>query len=446
MSAEKLLDLAHQVIRAAEADVTEVVVIREAVTLTRYANNRVHQNTHVDSLSLGVRLTRGRKQGTGWTQNPDREGLLNLVQRVSRNLAYLPDDPDLPEPYGPAHTEQEWHHREPAPQELAEVAHRVFQHAGNQRQAFGMVSGARVEHVYLNTAGAEGYRVFTDALLNVSMKTDDGGSGWAQAAAPSLADLPVDETAERAARKADLSRNPEPLEPGEYPVILEPLAFSELLDYLAFLGFSGRRVYERRSPLGPHFGSRLFSPNFTLWDDPLRDDLFPYAFDWEGVPRQKRLLVDAGTPTAPLYNLRWARKAGAHTTGHAVYPFADWIVPTHLVVAPGTTPAQDLLKLASPAILVTRFWYTNVEDPMSVTLTGMTRDGTFLVKNGQVVKGIRNLRFTQSVMELLQQPFVLSREQERISETLFYDLHLPMGSLIPWAFFERFRFTGATQF
>lgn len=446
MSAEELLDLAHQVIRASEADATEVVIVRETVTLTRYANNRVHQNTHDDTLYLGVRLTRGQKQGTGWVFRPDRTGILQLVQEVADRLQHLPDDPDLPEPYGPSRTVQSWQHEAPTPAELAEVARRVFQHAGSRRLAFGMVSGARVEHVYLNSAGAEGYRVFTDALLNVSMKTDDGGSGWAQAAAPALADLPVDEMAERAARKADLSAHPEPLEPGEYPVILEPLAFGELLDYLMFLGFSGRRVYEKRSPLTGRFGQQVFSRNLTVLDDPVNPDLFPYAFDWEGVPRKTRTLIQEGVPTAPLYNLRWAKKAGAETTGHAVYPFADWITPTHLVVQPGATPARDLLKLADEAILVTRFWYTNVEDPMQVTLTGMTRDGTFLVRNGEIVKGVRNLRFTQSVMDLLQQPVVLSRERERLSETLFYGMHLPMGSLVPWAFFERFRFTGATQF
>ncbi len=446
MSAEELFDLAHQVIRASEADVTEVVVIRESVTLSRYANNRIHQNTHTDSLSLGIRLTRGQKQGTGWTHRPDREGLLRLLRQVSEQLAYLPEDPDLPEPYGPAQTHQEWHEHPATPQELADVAHKVFQYAGSRRRAFGMVSSARVEHVYLNSAGAEGYRPFTDVLLNVSMKTDEGGSGWAQASAPSLARLPVDETAERAARKADLSSHPEPLEPGEYPVILEPLAFEELLDYLAFLGFSGRAVLEKRSPLADKFGQPVFSPHLTLWDDPLNPDLFPYAFDWEGVPRQRRDLVRQGVPVSPVYNLRWAKKAGTQSTGHAVYPFADWIVPTHLVVQPGETPARDLLRLADPAILVTRFWYTNVEDPMSVTLTGMTRDGTFLVKNGEIVKGIRNLRFTQSVMDLLSSPFVLSREREMVSGTLFYGFRLPMGSLIPWVFFERFRFTGATQF
>jgi len=446
MSAEELFDLAHQVLRASEAEATEVVVIREDVILTRYANNRIHQNTRTDTLVVGVRLTEGRKQGTGWLHRPDPEGIRHLVHQVQGSLAYVPEDPEIPEPFGPARTIQEWHEDPATPEELAEVARRVFQHAGDERQAFGMVSTARVEHVYLNSAGAEGYRPFTDVLLNVSMKAEGGGSGWAQAAAPSLQALAVEETAERAARKADLSRHPEPLEPGVYPVILEPLALSELLAYLAFLGFSGRRVLERRSPLAGRFGQRVFSPLLTLEDHPLDPTLFPYAFDWEGVPRRRLTLVDQGVPTQPVYNRRWARKAGTESTGHAVFPFTDWISPTHLVVHPGQTPARDLLHLADRAILVTRLWYTNVEDPMTLTLTGMTRDGTFLVEKGNIVKGVRNLRFTQSVMDLLKGPFVFSRERERVSETLFYDFRLPAGSLVPWAFFEAFRFTGVTQF
>ena len=254
------------------------------------------------------------------------------------------------------------------------------------------------------------------------------------------------DVAKRALDKCIQSQNPTDIKAGTYPVILEPLAFEEIITMLGFYAFSARTVNEKRSCLTGKFGTRFFNERFTLYDNPLNPEAFPITFDWEGTVKRNMILVDHGVPLQPLYNLRMAKIDGTESTGHAIYPFMNFIATTHIAVQPGDRSFKEMLRNIERGILVSRMWYVNLIDPMTMTITGMTRDGTFLIEKGEVVKPIKNLRFTVSLVDLLKSDLEFSREVELISPTTFYSFRYPMGRFIPYVFFPEFNFSGVTMF
>jgi PmbA protein len=246
---------------------------------------------------------------------------------------------------------------------------------------------------------------------------------------------------ERAARKAVDAREPRDLPPGAYPVVLEPNAAGVMVQWLGWLGFGAKAYDEGRSFLVGRLGQRVCSPLVTIVDDATAADAIGVGFDFEGVPKRRVTLIDEGVAASLVYDFRSAARHGVEPTGHGLpAPSSEGALPLHLAMLPGHTPQAELVGGLDRGLLVTRFHYTNLVNLMDTSITGMTRDGTFWVEDGQVVGAVRNLRFTQSILEALSAVRAVGAETEMASEDGYGAARAPALAI------DRFSFSSATTF
>jgi predicted Zn-dependent protease len=230
---------------------------------------------------------------------------------------------------------------------------------------------------------------------------DRDSSGWAKANAPDLRSLDPEALAASASQKATASRHPREVEPGRWTVILEPSAVLDLVGSL-FYDFAGTAILDQRSCFNKRLGKKLMGDNVTIRDDVTHPLQSGPPFDGEGLPRQKVLLVDRGVPKNLVYARSTAKKMKAKPTGHGLpLPNQDGEAPFNLVFDGGKTSVEQMVASTDRGILLTRMWYIREVEPYEKVLTGMTRDGSFLVENGRIVSGIRNFRFNQGILEML---------------------------------------------
>src|SRR5208282_1210794 len=230
---------------------------------------------------------------------------------------------------------------------------------------------------------------------------EKNSSGWAKSNSPDIRTLDPDALAASASQKATESREPREIPAGRYTTILPPSAVLDLVGFL-FYDFAGTAVLDKRSCFTGRMGKKILDENITLWDDVYHPLQTGTPYDGEGVPRQKVLLVDHGVPKNLVYSRATAKKMKAKPTGHGFSLPNDYgEAPMNLVFAGGDKSVDEMVRSTERGILVTRLWYIREVDPYEKILTGMTRDGTFLVENGRVAGGIRNFRFNQSILEML---------------------------------------------
>jgi len=268
---------------------------------------------------------------------------------------------------------------------------------------------------------------------------EENSSGWAKANSPDIADIAPDALAESASQKAIASRAPRELAPGHYTVILEPAAALDVVGFL-FYDFSATAVRDQRSCLTERLGKQVMGQNITLWDDVCHPLQLGAPFDGEGLPRQKVLLVERGVPRNLVYSRAAAKKMNVQATGHGLSLPNEWgEAPMNLVFGGGTASLQEMISSTDSGILVTRLWYIREVDPYEKILTGMTRDGTFLVEGGRVVAGVRNFRFNQSVLEMLSNVEMLGPAVRASGEEAF-------EMVVPAMKVRGFHFTEVTKF
>ena len=269
----------------------------------------------------------------------------------------------------------------------------------------------------------------------------EGGSGFADHIARSPADVDAESVVRRAVDKALRSRDARAIEPAEHTVVLEPAAVSALLLFTAYQGFGARAVEEESSFLCGRIGERVLSESISIADD-ARHPLYPgIAFDGEGSPRRRTMLVDRGRLCEPVTDRRHAAARGAESTGHALpQPSLEGPRPQSLVLFPGDASAGDLVARVERGILVTQLHYVNLIDPRELLLTGMTRNGTFWIERGRVTHAIKNLRFTESLVRALSRVRGVGRDLA-VCGALFE------GEMIaPALCIDGFRFTSGTDF
>jgi PmbA protein len=267
---------------------------------------------------------------------------------------------------------------------------------------------------------------------------EGGGSGWASFASRDASRLrPGELGAEAAARSASAATRVD-LAPGTYPVVLGPEAVGDLIQFIAWDGCSAKAVEEGRSFMSGKSGERVMSENVTILDDATSPDSAGLTFDWEGVPKSRVTLVERGVVRGPVTDSYWAAMTGRPNTGHALPAPNPWgPVPVDMEMSPGTADVDDLVASIERGVYVTRFHYVNVEDPTRVTLTGMTRDGAFLIEHGRMTHALRDLRFTQSAIEALSRVDGVSAERRLVGEEAFV--------MAPTVLLAAFAFTGATE-
>ena len=222
--------------------------------------------------------------------------------------------------------------------------------------------------------------------------------------------------------------------------MLEPAAVATLIGFLSFMGFGGRSIDEERSPFSGKTGEAVCSPAVTIADDALSPDAIGLPFDFEGTPRRRVVLIEDGVFRTGVYDRRSARQAGRESTGHALPPPNPMgAFPLNLTMAAGASTVDDMIRATDRGLLVTRFHYSNVVHPIETTLTGMTRDGTWLIENGERTRPVRNLRFTQSILGALSDVRSVGRETALVSEFFF------AASRVPALQIGSFNFSGASD-
>jgi len=276
----------------------------------------------------------------------------------------------------------------------------------------------------------------TSQLITVSMGPD-GGSGYAEAAAVDASTIDAASLGREAAGKARATANAISVDPGDYAVVLEEYAVVDLLDMLGYLGFSALAVQEERSFAEP--GKRIGSDLVTIVDDGYDPAGLPLPFDFEGVAKRRVSLVESGICRDVVHDAQTAARAGVASTGHGLPAPNTWgPFPLNMLMDAGTTSREDLVAGLDRGLLVTRFHYTNPVHPKLAIVTGMTRDGTFLVEGGRIVGPVRNLRYTQSYLGALAGTVAVARERKTLKGFLG-------GVVVPAVRIDGWTFTGGTE-
>jgi Predicted Zn-dependent proteases and their inactivated homologs len=232
---------------------------------------------------------------------------------------------------------------------------------------------------------------------------------------------------------------PGDLDPGSYTVLLAPDAVADLMDFLGYLGFGAKSFAEGTAFTSHHEGERLFSESLAITDDALASEALGLTFDFEGQPKRVTPLVESGVVRGPVTDSYYAAKLGRENTGHALpAPNPYGPMPLNVAVAPGDTSTASMIASVERGVYVSRFHYVNVEDPMRVVLTGMTRDGTFAIENGRLARPLKNLRFTQSALDALASVLAVSKERSLVGPAE------GGATLVPALLLERWAFTGQT--
>ncbi len=439
----ELRRIADKILRLSEADETEVMIDAGADALTRFANNTIHQHVAEQFLTISVRTVLDGRTARASTNRTDEDSLRRVVAASSRIARSQPKYPGLlPMPRAQSYAKvKRWFEATAAasPRDRASAVARICRRAAKENQtAAGTYSSGATRSLLANSKGLAASYEQTRAEFSVTLM-EEQSSGWAKASAADIRSLDVDALAARASQKAAASRAPRELEPGRYTVILEPAAALDMVGYL-FYDFAGTAVQDKRSCWNERFGKKMFGENITLWDDVTHAEQLGAPFDGEGMPRQKVLLVERGVPKNLVYSRATAKKMKARPTGHGLPLPNEWgEAPMNLVLEGGTSSLEEMIGTTERGILVTRLWYIREVDPHEKVMTGMTRDGTFLVENGRVAGGIRNFRFNQSVLELLANAEMLG-PAARTSGEEASDMVIPAMKV------RNFHFTEVTKF
>jgi predicted Zn-dependent protease len=406
-------DVIHHVLAAAKkagADEAEVHLGSTREGLTRFASNEIHQNVESDTSDVSLRLVFGKRTARTSTSRTDEPGLDALVERTAEVARLAPEDPTLLPIVGTADAgslaERPSAVDEPTssftPEQRAERVKRATDAVAKAGfTAAGYLSTSRGFGALGNSSGLLRHFERTTASFSISVQAPDS-SGYQEAWSPSTGSIDTDALTARAIEKARASANPGEIEPGGYEVILEPAAGRELTAFLEWGGFSGRAYEEGDTWSAGLLGKKVFGENVTIRDD-FSDARNPgAAYDGEGLARQKLLLVEKGVLAGLAWDRKSARKAGTVPTGHGYRVPNLWGGgPENVVFDGGKTSLEEMIRSTKRGVLVTRFWYNRLVDPKKVIVTGMTRDGTFLIEDGKIARGIKNMRFNQGVIAML---------------------------------------------
>jgi len=443
ISPAELERIAEHILKVSEADETEVEIGAATDALTRFANNIIHQNVAEHTLSISVRAVLDGRTARATTNKTDEDSLRRVAAEAARLARHTPRNPDLlPVPRRQNYQKVTRHYSataETTPQDRARVVRSVCQKSVKRgRTAAGIFSSGEFRFMLANSRGLSARYEQTRAEFSVTI-LDSDSSGWAKANSPDIRRLDPEALAESASEKAALSRAPREIAPGRYTAILEPAAVLDLVGFL-FYDFAGTAVLDKRSCFTDRMGKQVFGENITLWDDVYHPLQTGMPYDGEGIPRQKVLLVERGVPKNLVYARATAKKMKTNPTGHGFsLPNEYGEAPMNLVFASGDKSVEEMVRTTERGILVTRLWYIREVDPYEKILTGMTRDGTFLVENGRVVCGIRNFRFNQSIIEMLSRVEMLGPAVRAAGEESF-------EMVVPAMKVRDFHFSEVTKF
>jgi len=445
---EKILDNLTSVVKKSEADQTEAVYIGGESGLTRFANSTIHQNVFEANSKVYFRAALGKKIGVAATNSfitADLEKALSNAIEIAKNQKENPDFPGLPSQKDALSLNTYFDKTARfTPMQRAQEIKKIFdQTKVHNLTAAGSFSTGETEIAVVNTNGVACYQPLTSTFLNIVV-TGDNSSGYADWLSRNVEDINAEKLAQIAIKKCLESKDPKGLEPGEYDVVLEPTAVAALLEWMNYIGFGSKPFQEGTSFLSNRIGQKIMAKDVTIYDDGNDQSAIAFPFDFEGVPKQKVTLIEKGVAKGVVYDSISAHKDKVKSTGHALTPdSAEGALALNVFVEPGDSSLDKMIESVDRGLLVTRFHYINgLLDTTNALLTGMTRDGTFLIENGKVKHGIKNLRFTESMLKAFSNVVKIS-EDRKIVNSWWGDVGCVVA---PAMLMKSFKFTGKTEF
>lgn len=440
LTKQEAKELIDKVLSFSKAEETSVRLTGEHTGNIRYARNSVSTSGEASSISLAVTAVFGTRSGTATINELDDESLIKTVRRAEEIAKLAPENAEYVSLLGPqSYQDTTTFYESTAAIDAQYRAKATFESIAVSKdkgvEAAGFLQNSRGFSAIGNSKGLFGYNPSTLVNFSVTVRTPDGsGSGYAQEDANDVSKLNVRAATQRSTQKALASSKARALEPGKYTVILEPAAGAELLRNL-ISSFDARSADEGRSFLskkggGTRLGEKLFDSAITIYSDPQHPDVPSSPFGGgndagtvDGRPQEKVVWIDKGIVKNVSYSRYWAQKKGVK----AVPPAAGFIVE-------GTNQSlAELIKSTDRGILVTRLWYIRTVDPQTLLYTGLTRDGTFYIENGQIKFPVKNFRFNESPIIMLNNLDAIGKP-ERVR-----------GSLIPPLRIRDFTFTSLSD-
>lgn len=417
-----IIDIFKEALRKSVAEQTELVCESEEFYLTRFAENLIHQNMGRSDSTIWCRAIFGKKIGVARSNDPTAEGIGKLItaaEEIARNQKEDPDfqsltsHPGMSKPSGFYDSTFEY-----SAGSRADVVSDIVRRAkAESLSCAGTFQTSGTSLAVVNSLGTENFARNTEYRFTLTASAKDGLSGWAQTAGRNVRDFDFKAVSQRALDKASFAGEPVKLESGVYTVILEPDAVANFLLFLAFLGFGGKLLHQHRSFMSGKIGEKIMGDNITITEDPFNPAIEYLPFDYEGVPKRKVIMVENGIARAGVYNSYYANLDGTESTGHALPPDNSYgPYPKAMVIGPGNSSVEDMIKSTDRGIYITRFWYLNFLNPMRTLVTGYTRDGTFLIENGKITNPVVDMRVQQSMLEAFSNVETLSKEQRLIPQ------------------------------
>jgi PmbA protein len=439
----RIIDTVLRLAKSTVADETEVHVEEISGALTRFANNAIHQNVAEHGLTVSIRTVADGRTARATTNRIDQDSLRATIETSLTLARSQPKNPRLlPLPGRQRYRRVNRFIKRTAeltPEDRARAVRRTCDLAvKNGQVAAGIFSSGQNQMVMGNSRGLFADYRETHAEFSITMQ-EGAAASWAKANSANVRDFDPPKLAGRASEKAHLACNARELAPGRYTVILEPAAVLDLVGFL-FYDFSATALEDKRSCLNDRMDTQLLGKNISISDDVYHPLQLGTPFDGEGIPRQRVLLVDRGVPKNLVYARSTAKRAGKKPTGHGfALPNEYGEAPMNLVFSGGESSLEKMIASTDRGLLVTRLWYIREVDPYEKVMTGMTRDGLFLVENGRVTSAVRNFRFNQSLIEMLRNVELLGPAVRATGEEAF-------EMVVPAMKVRNFHFSEVTKF
>ncbi len=415
---DKIISSLESLLREAKHEATAVCNASFS-GLTRFANNTIHQNLHTESVSVSIRAKIGERIGIAATTGLDSAQLKDTLRRAEAIAQAGPPLPGLPDlPGSQSYAAVPTYFQDTAsfgPMDRAKHVKPILNMAKtNKAVASGLLSSGYSELAIANTSGLRAYAPLSGAEL-MAIIGDGPSSGYAAAVTRNIGDIDGEAAGRRALMKCIQGKRRAEIEPGDYEVVLEHAAVGDALEWLNYIAFGSKPYEEGQSFLYGKDGEKIAGENITIRDDGYDTGSLGIPFDFEGMPKTKHDFVKNGVAGSCVHDTVSAARNNAQSTGHAPPPeeASGGSMPMNLVMEGGDSNLDGMISSVERGILVTRFHYINglIDTPRAV-LTGMTRDGTFLIEKGKITSGLPNMRFMQSFVEVFNNVKRLSADKK----------------------------------
>ena len=457
MSTERLLEIAENTVKRAvklKADQAQAVSFLMDSALTRFANSQIHQNVATKTGGVSIKVVVDKRVAVLRVNSLEKKQLEEAVRGVLKAARVTPPNKDfksLPEPakWAPIKGTFDKKTAECTPDFRAEGTKAAIDTAHSRSSLVKAVAGSfstgSMAFAVANSLGISAWATVTSASFQATVISKTKGSqgyGSAEQYARKASEIRPAEVSSEAAETSVKSLNPKKIPVGDYEVILSPRAVATLIDFLGYVGFSATSFQDGQSFVKYNLNKQVFDEKLTVTDDPKNPKtLWSFPIDGEGVPKKKLELIEKGRVSSRSIcydSFTAGKEKEKKSTGHSLsslFRYGERPMPFNVAVSSGEATVEEMIRETKYGVLISRFHYTNPTEPTKAILTGLTRDGTFLIENGEISRPVMNMRYTDSMLSALKEIPMIGKKAETIDTTITPPMKL-----------TRLRFTGTTQY